>query len=129
MRSLLLALPLALLLTACASTSGGSGSLLLGPSGRVQGVIKAPAGSETTFRMANRGPGRADFVIREDGGDVWQEGPLGETQATTSSTEPVFLIVVAEAYEDSETNISWQLISDGGSTIKWNLDGQFRGGR
>jgi hypothetical protein len=91
-------------------------------------VLRVPGGSKATLRLENQGPGKADVVIREDGGDVLQQGPLGEAESSVSSTEPVHLIVVVEAYEDSRTSVWWQVASSAGAAMEWDLSEQFRGG-
>ena len=112
------------ILAGCAGTSGSSGSLLLQPGGRVHGEVHLPAGSATTLKLANDGPGRVDFVVREDGGNVLADGPLGESKMTVESSDPVVLIVVVEAYPDLTANVRWFVISEDGAAVRWEIDGK-----
>lgn len=125
----LAALCVPLALTGCASRPGMAGELPMGPGGRIQGVLDVAPGSDVSLRLENLGPGRADFVIRQDGGATLQEGPLGTAQVRTSSTERVHLIVVIEAYDDAGTSVAWDVASSGAAAFDWDLSGQFRGGR
>ncbi len=124
----LAACSLALLLAGCATSHEVTSSMALGPGGRVEGVLSVPAGSRATLRLANRGPGKAFFVVREDGGETLRDGQLDEAQATTESTEPVWLIVVLEGGDEGTTNVSWQVSSTAGAEMEWDLSEQYRGG-
>ena len=119
MRMTRLAPVLLTLLAGCASTIDSSGAFLLPPGGRLEGEVRVPAGSASTLRLANLGPGRADFVVRQDGEGVLSEGPLGEAETRTSSSDPVLLRIVVEAYDDASTNVSWEVRSEDGAAVRW----------
>ena len=113
---------LALLLAGCASTgSAATGSVALGPGGRAEGRVVVPAGAATTLRLANAGPGLADFVVRVAGRVTMQEGALDTVEMKFTPIEKMTLLVVLEAHADAGTTVMYGLDGAGGASIAWDL--------
>lgn len=115
------ALSLVLTLAACASSRPQvESAVALGPGGRAVGRMKVVPGGESRLRLVNRGPGRADHVIRNESGLVLQQGALTEAESRVTPVAPLTLVVVLEAYADAGTEIGVEA-SGPSVELAWNL--------
>jgi hypothetical protein len=101
--------------------SGVDSGVILGPSGRAEGRFHVPAGSRVNLRLANQGPGRADFVTRLSSGVVLQEGALDTAEVEFTPSAPVVLVVVLETYADAGTSVTWSLSGAPSADVDWDL--------
>ena len=103
-----------------------SGSVVLGPGGRAEGHVSVPAGDELTLEMRNAGPGRADHVLRRPDGATISQGPLSALKSRVLDSDPSDLLIVVEAYDDAGTTVEYDVKSDTGVRIDWDLSRAFR---
>ena len=122
-RVLVVVLP-TVLLCACAAMRGETtveSAVVLGPGGRAEGRVVVPEGAEIEIGLENEGPGRADYVIRVDGGSQLATGALHEASAGFEASKQSTIIVVIEAYNDAGTTVEFEVEADGGLDLTWDL--------
>lgn len=128
-RSSLPLLAVALALSACASFGGPAtleSSVVLGPGGRAEGHIAAPAGVVTEIELENKGPGRADYVIRTADGRQLATGALHEAEVEVPPGAATVVTVVLEAYDDAGTTVEYEVETPGGVSVEWDLSRAFK---
>ncbi|MCE9637013.1 MAG: hypothetical protein K8T90_15015 [Planctomycetes bacterium] len=119
---------LSLALSACASLGGEAtleSSVVLGPGGRAEGHVAVPAGVETEVELENKGPGRADYVMRTADGVKLATGALHEASVGLKVNTATVLTIVIEAYEDAGTTVEYEIESGDGVNVEWDLSRAF----
>jgi len=97
------------------------GAVILGPGGRAEGRLEVPEGGDVALTLRNDGPGGADFVVRDAGGQTVQEGTIGDATVKLASTEPQTIAIVLEAYEDQGATVVVTVQATGRIKIGWDL--------
>jgi hypothetical protein len=95
-------------LAACASeeSMSSAGRLDLPPGGRAEARTTVPLGSEAKIRVANRGPGRVNFVLRKEGGAEIASGELTTyTTELEKSDRHIEYVLVVESKSDQHARI------------------------
>jgi len=118
---------LAALLAGCASSPRGSADTLhLAASAQTTGRLVVSAHEETTIRLANRGPGRADFAVRMGNGVELQSGALDTASVHFTSADRVVIVVALQVRADAPTAVECAVDGAGGARFEWDGAGAGR---
>jgi len=110
------------LLAACASgwTISQSG-VVLGPGGSASGSVVFPPGEKVVLRLRNRGPGSAEFAVKDAAGRVIQAGALGEATVEVTASDPEPLLLHLQAHDDGGTTVLYSIAAQDSIRVDWDL--------